>query len=165
MTDQPDLLEVGRIVKAHGLKGEVVVALTTNRVEERTAKGEQLWAGDRWLKTTACRPHQDKWLYTFEGVSGRTEAESLRGTVLSAEPLEDEGEVWVHHLVDRRLVDQHGNDHGPVVAVVANPAADLLELGDGRLVPLNFYVAHDEETVTVEVPLGLLDDGALETPR
>ena len=43
------LLEVGRIVKPHGLRGEVVVELVTNR-DERLAVGAVLWAGGRELE-------------------------------------------------------------------------------------------------------------------
>ncbi len=162
MSENPELLEVGRIVKAHGLKGEVVVVLTTNMIEERTASGTLLRAGDQWLKVVSARPHQDRWLYTFKEIGDRNSADLLRAKALYAEPIDDEGEVFVHELLGRRLIDQHGTDHGTVEAIVDNPAADLLELGDGRLVPLNFYVDHDELSVTVDVPAGLLDDEALD---
>ena len=160
------LLEVGRIEKAHGLKGEVVVGFVTNMTEARTAPGSVMFAdpggprsGER-MEVVRARPHKDKWLVVFAGHADRNAAEQLRGTVLMAEPIEDEDEVFVHELIDRRLIDQHGTDHGPVRSVIDNPAADLLELVDGRLVPLNFYVSHDDETVVVDVPDGLLDDSA-----
>ena len=55
-----------------------------------------------------------------------------------------------------------GVDHGPVVAVQANPASDLLELDSGALVPLRFVVGgveHDRDgrVVRVDPPDGLLD--------
>lgn len=159
----PDRLEVGRIDTAHGLRGEVVVSFVTNMVSERTTPGTRLWAENRWLTVVAARPHRKKWLVTFDGVADRTAADALRGLILEAEPLETEAEVFVHELVGRRLVDQHGTDHGTVASVIDNPASDLLELDDGRLVPLAFYVAHDETTVSVDVPVGLLDDGAVES--
>ncbi|MEM9614182.1 MAG: ribosome maturation factor RimM [Actinomycetota bacterium] len=154
-------LEVGRIGKAHGLKGEVVVDFSTDRTAERTARGAELWSDDRRLVVASARPHQQKWLIRFDGVADRDAAETLRGLVLAAEPLEDPEAVFVHELVGRTLIDQHGTDHGPVVAMIDNPASDLLELDDGRLVPLAFYVSHDDHTVTVDVPVGLLDDGAI----
>ena len=71
----------------------------------------------------------------------------------------DEVVAFVHELIGRRIIDQDGTDHGPVTAVVDNPASDLLELGDGRLVPLTFYRGSDPEagTIIVDVPAGLLD--------
>jgi len=47
-----------------------------------------------------------------------------------------------------------------VVALIDNPASDLLELDDGRLVPLAFLVGYEPGIrIDVEVPAGLLDDG------
>lgn len=157
-------LEVGRVGKAHGLRGEVVVTWITNLIDERTRPGSRFRAtggpilGEDWLTIATARPHQDRWLVRFEGVDDRTAADRLRGIVLEAEPLATEGDVFVHELVGKLLVDQHGTEHGTVVALVANPASDLLELGDGRLVPLAFYRSHDGERVEVDVPAGLLDD-------
>ncbi len=173
-----DLLEVGRIEKAHGLRGEVVVRLLTNMVDDRTAPGAVLRAGDRTLVIVRSRPHGDRWLVTFDGVDDRDRADALRGRTLLAEALTSDGTdpgppsvstdhgsevvAFVHELVGRRVVDQHGTDHGPVAAVIDNPASDLLELGDGRLVPLTFYRGLDAatDTISVDVPDGLLDDPA-----
>jgi len=46
-----------------------------------------------------------------------------------------------------------------VIALIDNPASDLLELDDGRLVPLAFLVGFEPGIrIDVEVPAGLLDD-------
>lgn len=155
---QEDLLEVGRVGKAHGLKGEVVVDFTTDRTDERAAPGVSLWSDERHFVVATARPHQQKWLIRFEGIERREEAELLRGLVLKAEAIDDPEAVFIHQLIGKRLVEADGTDHGPVVAVIDNPASDLLELDDGRLVPLAFYVSHDDQAVTVSVPAGLLDD-------
>lgn len=153
------LLEVGRITRAHGLKGGVVVDLVTDRVAERTAPGTVLWAGERALEVVTAQPHQGKkWLVAFAGVDSRVEAERLHGQVLRAEAIEDPDALFVHQLIGCTVVDQHGTAHGPVVSVVANPASDLLELADGRLVPMVFVTGSDGSEVTVSVPVGLLDD-------
>ena len=157
----PDLLEVGRIGKAHGLRGEVVVTWTTNFVAERTEPGTRLLADGEWLTVKVARPHQDRWLIGFDGIADRTRADLLRGRVLQAEPIDSEGDVFVHELVGKTLVDQHGSDHGTVVALIANPASDLLELDSGRLVPMAFYRSHDDASVLVDVPAGLLDDDSI----
>lgn len=170
------LLEVGYVGKAHGLKGEVVVHLTTDRIEERTAPGAvfvvageasvvageaSVAAGQPELVVRSARLQQRKatqelWVMGFEGVTGREAAEALRSTVLSAEPIEDPDAVFAHDVIGCRLVDQHGTVHGEIVALVANPASDLLELADGRLVPLAFLESADDQTVHVDVPDGLL---------
>lgn len=154
-----NLLEVGRITRAHGLKGGVVVDLVTDRVAERTAPGTVLWAGERPLEVVTAQPHQgNKWLIAFAGVSSREDADRLHSQVLRAEPIDDPEALFVHQLIGCTVVDQHGTAHGPVVAVVANPASDLLELADGRLIPMVFVTGSDGTEVTVSVPAGLLDD-------
>jgi len=149
-------LEVGRIVKPHGLRGEVVVELTTNRTE-RLDPGSRLYAGDVELEVLASSPHQHRWIVTFAGVEGREGSEALRDLILSAEPVEDPGELWVHELIGCRLVEPDGADHGTVVAVQANPASDLLVLDGGGLVPLRFVVEHRPGVVVADLPTGLLD--------
>ena len=82
--------------------------------------------------------------------------------VLSAHPIvdPDDDTLWLHELVGATVVDQHGTSHGTVVALLDNPASDLLELADGRLIPLVFVVDHEPGvSIQVDVPPGLLDDG------
>jgi 16S rRNA processing protein RimM len=151
------LLEVGRIGRAHGVKGEVIVHLSTDRTE-RVDPGSVLVAPGGPLTIISSRPHQNGWIVAFEGVFDRNGAEALRNQVLRAEALEDPDALWVHELVGSVLVTPDGAEHGTVASVEANPAADLLVLADGRLVPVNFIVASEPGRVTVDVPAGLLDD-------
>lgn len=154
-----DLLEVARIAKPHGIRGEVIVVLSTDRAERVEPGTVLVAAGDhRQLEIVASRPHQGRWIVTLAGVGDRTAAEALRGTVLLAEPLDDPDALWVHDLVGATLVDVTGTTHGTVESVQENPAADLLVLADGRMVPVNFVVSHEPGRVTVDVPPGLLDD-------
>jgi 16S rRNA processing protein RimM len=150
------MLEVGRVVKVHGLKGEVVVDLVTDRTE-RLAPGTVLATrlGDLVVRTS--KPYQHRWLVTFEGVEDRTGAERLRGLSLQAEPIEDPEAMWVHELVGSRVVDRAGVERGVVVAVLANPAHDLLELDTGHLVPMPFVVSCEGGVTAVDTPDGLFD--------
>ncbi len=150
------LLEIGRIDKPHGLNGQVVVSLVTNR-GERLDPGTVLQSDRGPLLVRTATPHLGRFIVTIDGVTDRTAADALRGVVLRAEALDDPDELWVHQLIGARLVDQHGDDHGEVVAVIDNPASDLLELADGQLVPLVFVRSFDAGvSVVVEVPVGLL---------
>jgi ribosomal 30S subunit maturation factor RimM len=63
----------------------------------------------------------------------------------------------VANLVGAELVDVDGASHGTVESVQENPAADLLVLSDGRLVPVNFVVSHEPGRVVVDPPEGLFD--------
>ena len=158
--DGPALLEVGRIDKPHGVRGEVVVSLVTQRLE-RLDPGSVLETGRGPLTVVSSRPHQHRHLVRFDRIDGRDAAEAWRGVVLSA-PLildADDETLWVHELVGATVVDQHGAEHGTVIALIDNPASDLLELDDGRLVPLAFLVGFEPGIrIDVEVPAGLLDD-------
>jgi 16S rRNA processing protein RimM len=143
--------------RAHGIRGEVAVTLTTDR-DERVASGSVLWAGERRLAVTSSRPHQGRWLVAFEGVADRSAAEALHGAVLSAEPLDDAGALWVHDLVGAEVVAAaDGARLGIVTAVEANPASDLLVLDGGGLVPLTFLVSSSPGRLVVDPPAGLLD--------
>jgi 16S rRNA processing protein RimM len=154
----PELLEVGRIGRPHGLNGEVAVSFVTDRVAERTTPGAELWAGETCLRVVSARPHRGRWLVFFEGVDDRDHAAGLTGTALRAAAVDDPDAIFVHQVVGKTVVDQHGTAHGPVASVLDNPASDLLELADGRLVPLVFVQEVDDTTVVVSVPAGLLDD-------
>jgi 16S rRNA processing protein RimM len=147
-------LEVGRVAKAHGLAGEVIVALVTDRTS-RVAPGGVLRAGDRELTVLASRPHGDRYLVRFDGVVDRAGAEALAGAVLTAEPIDDPDALWVHDLIGSRVEDVDGTVRGTVVAVQANPAHDLLELDTGALVPAVFIVSSADGTTVIDPPEGL----------
>jgi 16S rRNA processing protein RimM len=152
------LLEVGRIGRAHGVRGDVFVTLTTDRVE-RLAIGSRLKAGDRWLTVTAASRSNDRWRVHFEGVDDRNSAEALSRTVLAAEPIEDPDALWVHQLIGAEVIEATGTARGRCVAVIDNPAADLLELESGALVPAAFVVSVAEGVVTIDPPEGLFELG------
>lgn len=150
------LLEIGRVVKPHGIRGEVIVALTTN-VPGRLAPGVVLFADGRALEVDAARPHQGRWIVAFAGVTDRTAAEALRGAALHGEALDDDDALWVHELIGAEVVDTAGAVLGTVTSVEANPADDILVLDGGGLVPVTFVVAHEAGRVVVDPPPGLLE--------
>jgi 16S rRNA processing protein RimM len=150
------VLEVGRVTRAHGLGGEVVVLLTTDRTE-RLSVGSVLASDAGDLTVAAARPHQDRWIVAFEGRRDRAAAEALRGVALRAAPIDDPAELWVHDVVGARVVTVAGQEVGTCVSVLANPAADLIELDGGALVPMSFVVDHAPGRVTIDPPDGLFD--------
>jgi 16S rRNA processing protein RimM len=150
-------LEVGRITKPHGLRGEVIVELVTDRVE-RVTPGTVLHTDAGPLTIEGSSAHQGRWIVQFAGVDTREAAEALRGAVLLAEPLDDPDALWVHDLIGSDVVDAGGIRRGRVVSVVANPASDLLELDDGALVPARFVIGHGPGVVHVDPPDGLFEE-------
>ena len=55
------------------------------------------------------------------------------------------------------MVEADGTRRGRCVAVVDNPASDLLELESGALVPVTFVISVADGVVTIEPPDGLFD--------
>lgn len=151
-------LEVGRVAKSHGLRGDILIKFTTDRLAERTAVGSRLGIGDTEYVVVSAKPYQKQWLVHLEGVDDRDHADRLRGQLIDAEAIDDDDALFIHELIGCTVVDQHGTEHGLVAAVVANPASDLLELEDSRLIPMVFVRESVDGVVSVDVPDGLLDD-------
>jgi 16S rRNA processing protein RimM len=151
------LREVGRIGRAHGVKGQVYVSLITDRIE-RVAAGARLLAGSQWLTVVESRQQQQRWLVRFEGVDDRTAAEKLTNSILLAEPLADDSDaLWVHDLIGSKVVDQQGVERGTCVGVIDNPAHDILELDTGALIPVIFVLDCQNGITTIDPPEGLFD--------
>ena len=147
--------ELGRIGRAHGLKGEVQVTLMSD-LDARLAPGSVLEGDGGELIVATSRRHQARWLVRFEGIEDRTAAEGLRGTLLTTEVDVDEAQPG--DLVGREVVERDGTSHGHVAAVQANPAHDLLVLEDDTLVPVVFVVDDsDPARLVVDVPEGIFE--------
>jgi 16S rRNA processing protein RimM len=150
-------LEVGRIIKAQGLKGQVLVDLWSDRTE-RLAPGSELFTERGALRVAASIAHQQRFIVTFEGFDTREKAEAWRGVVLSAPRLDDESVIWIDQLYDAEVYDADGVRRGIVVGVEANPASDLLVLDSGALVPLTFVTTVEANVrIDVDVPEGLFE--------
>jgi 16S rRNA processing protein RimM len=155
MTD-PVLLEVGRVAKPHGLRGEVIVSLTTDRIE-RLNKGNVLITARGPLTIVSSAKHQERWRVRFEGYDDRNAADTLHGLALHAEAIDDPNAYFVHELIGCQVVDQQGVALGEVVSVEANAAHDMLVLEDETLIPLVFVVERRPGVLVVDLPEGLLD--------
>ena len=157
MTDERPTLEVGRIVKAHGLRGQVQVDLWSDRVE-RLESGVTLYSERGPLVVVAAAPHQARFIVSFDRIDSREEADRWRGIVLSAPRLVDESVIWIDQLYGAEVVDAQGVRRGVVVEVEANPASDLMVLDSGALVPLTFVVTLEANTrVQIDAPEGLFE--------
>jgi len=153
------LLEVGRIVKAHGIRGEVAVRLTAD-IPERVTPGSVFQTTRGPLTVERSKPFQQGYIIAFAGIADRNEAELLRGLLLKAEPLDlnDDDVIWIGDLFNALVVSTDGVERGRVVEVEENPASDLLVLDSGILIPLTFVVeVEPNERIVVEVPEGLFE--------
>ncbi|GCE75084.1 ribosome maturation factor RimM [Cellulomonas biazotea] len=139
------LLNVARIGRAHGLRGEVALDLRTDAPAERLALGtvlrtEPATAGP--LTVVGTRVQQGRWYVTFAEASDRTAAEALTGTtlVVEADEPDDDADAWYpHELAGLRAEHVDGRRLGEVVGLEHAPAHDVLVLreadGTRTLVP------------------------------
>ena len=138
--------------------------MTTDRLD-RVETGSRLFgAGRIFVIESHRRAGNGRIIAKIDGIDDRNTAEEFVDVELFGEPIDDPDALWAHQLIGARVVDQHGNDHGECRALVDNPAADLLELPSGALVPANFVVGVADGVIRVEIPDGLfeaqLDDGS-----
>ena len=167
-------LVVGRIGRAHGIKGEVSVEVRTDEPELRLAPGAVLAtdpAATGPLTIATGRVHSGRLMLRFEGVSDRTGAEALRNTLLIAEvdPAqvpEDPEEFYDHQLIDLDVVTTDGRQVGRITEVSHLPYQDLLVVGrpDGSEVLIPFVaeivpeVDLEAQRAVIDPPPGLLDE-------
>ncbi|MDQ7804320.1 ribosome maturation factor RimM [Amycolatopsis sp. A133] len=165
---------VGRIAKAHGIRGELAVDVRTDSPDERFKIGAAVTTrlrdgSQRELTIAAAREHSGRLLVRFEEVLTRDVAETLRGALLLADtdtlpPTEDPDEFYDHELAGLRAELTDGTVVGKVVEIVHSPAGELLELDvDGRevLVPFVRAIVPTVDVgggrVVLDPPEGLLD--------
>ena len=127
----PLWLAVGRITRAHGIKGEMAV-LPLSQITSRFQPGSHLFLGeqgDKPVTVSSSRPHGQRVLLSFEEVRDRTEAERLRGEFLfvpaSSAPELPEGEYWAHELIGCEAVTESGRSLGTIREVIHTPANDV----------------------------------------
>ena len=116
------------------------------------------------MTVVAARRQQDRWLVSLAELNDRTAAQQYTNTTIYAEPVDDPEALWVHELIGSDVVEVSGRSRGRCVAVVANPAADLLELDSGALVPVVFVTERRADTIVIDPPLGLFDDDEMKGP-
>jgi len=136
---------VGRVGRAHGVRGEVFVDVRTDDPDVRFAPGAVLFTGEdgsATLTVARSRWHSGRLVVAFEGATDRTAAESLAGTPLyrALEDRIEEAQAWYDHDIIGCSVHSGGAIVGTVTDVIHLPAQDLLsvDVGSGppRLVPL-----------------------------
>lgn len=161
----PERLVVGRIVKPHGITGEVSVE-PISQAPGRFDPGVILAVDEHEMVVASVRPHQGRLLIRFEGVTDRNAAEELRGADLTipsqaAAPL-PEGVYYPHQLQGCEVRDQAGTRLGTLVRVEDNPAHDhwivLTQTDEVMLPAVREFIVDvdlDARVVTVSPPEGL----------
>ncbi|MCL9666672.1 ribosome maturation factor RimM [Curtobacterium albidum] len=171
-------LRVGRITKAHGLKGGIKLELYTDDPDRRFTPGAEFtlqvpsdspWSG-KTLTIDELRWYNGHPVAFFEGVADRTAAESLARAILWVEQDADaetgEDDAWYDHQLVGLRVLRDGVEVGTVARVDHLPAQDLLAIDTPSrgevLVPFVSAIVPTVDiaagTVTVTPPTGLFED-------
>ncbi len=172
--DLTDFARIGRIVKTHGLAGEVSVAVTGNLPPDRLV-GLDVWfvpppASLRSARILGVRPGPKGPLLQLSGVGDADTADSLRGTTLLARadslPRDLPPDEAEPDPIGLRVLDEERGDLGCVCDVIVTGANDVWVIDGGAygqvLIPVIDAVIGDIEweagTVNVRLLPGLIED-------
>ncbi|OBH13820.1 ribosome maturation factor RimM [Mycobacterium sp. E1715] len=170
-------LTVGRVAKAHGIGGEVVVEIRTDDPGSRFAPGNTLrgrssrgGGGERDFVVESAREHGGRLLLRLAGVTDRDSADGLRGTLFVVDsddlpPIDEPDTYYDHQLEGLHVRTATGQDVGVVAEVLHTAGGELLAVrrGDGGEVLVPFVaaivtsVSLDDGAVEIDPPEGLLD--------
>lgn len=141
-------IALAAVAGAHGVRGEVRLKLFSDSIAN-IAHYERLYVGGQPKRLLDVRQSGNAPIATFEGVSDRSGAEALRGSLVEVDrsalqPLQ-EGEYYHADLIGLPAVDRESQPIGTIVAVENYGAGDLLEIEDdaGRrlLIPFRSGIA------------------------
>ena len=163
-----DMVLVGAITAAHGIRGEVKLrSFTADPAAIATYSPLETAAGGK-IEIAKLRTQKDGFIAILKGVTDRNAAEALRGTELFVprerlpEPGDDE--VYVHDLIGLAVHLADGSPLGEIVDVADYGAGDLIDVkvaGRKDTVLIPFAPQYVRETaaerVVVELPEGYLD--------
>jgi 16S rRNA processing protein RimM len=171
------LIIVGRIRKAHGIRGDVVVEPITDDPDSVFAQGRRLIAGTvsgdpakgtPELHVDSANPFKGGYIVHFAEIADRNAAETWRDRFLLA-PSDEltplaEDEVYIHELQGMRVELVSGELVGTVIETYELPQGltlDVQRATDTVMVPFDRIVTSVDRTsrvITIDPPLGLLDD-------
>jgi 16S rRNA processing protein RimM len=174
MDQDGGIVAVGRIHRAHGLHGVVVVEPMTAGAELVFTPGRELIAGtvkgqpaspERMLRIEMAEPFQAGFRVQFSGIGDRDEAERWRDRYLLAPraelPEPDENEIYLHDLVGLNVERNGGEIIGQVVAYYElrhDVMVEVQRVEDTVMIPYRFVTEVDleQKRLVVEPPDGLL---------
>lgn len=173
----PPPIIVGRIRKAHGVRGDVVVEALTDDPDLVFAAGRRLLAGDtagdpardgQELRIAASSPFKGGFIVHFAEIDDRTIAERWRDRFLLAPanelPRLAEDEVYVHDLIGMRVELESGALVGSVADTYELPQGLALDVARERgsvMIPYDRVVTsvdREKRVIRIDPPAGLLDD-------
>jgi 16S rRNA processing protein RimM len=172
VTGSPDLLLVGRVARAHGNKGQVIVNPETDFPEERFAAGHVLVVEQQGRtverRIASVRFHQGRPVLGLEGVATMDDADALAGAELKVPAAElaplPEQTYYRHDLVGCEVRTTGGAVVGNVAGVEGPLERSLLVVASPRgevMIPMiDGIVARVDvakRQIVVDPPDGLID--------
>jgi 16S rRNA processing protein RimM len=149
---------IGRVRRAHGIRGELVVEALTDAPDAIFAAGRRVFAGTRdgalsgdrrELRVVRSSPFKGGLIVAFEGIEDRSAADTWRDRYLLVPESEvqppDEGELFIHDLVGMQVVRLSGDALGVVTEVFELPQGPMMEVKRERGKPV--LLPFNEETV------------------
>ena len=158
----PELLAVGRVARAHGVRGRVLIA-PYNAESDALQRVRRLFIGEREFQVDRAERVNLGFLVALRGLGDRDGAEALRGQEVSVDraelPALADGEMYAVDLIGYEVSDPQGTVHGVVDDVEEAGPQDLLRLRGGTLVPLGLVkeVLPQARRIVVDAPEGLFD--------
>ncbi len=157
-----DLLEIGKIINTHGLKGEVKVVPWTDNADDMEAVSTVYvdFAGEKKKLTVQnIRYQKNNLIVKFHEINSIDEAELYKGLVISAERAElgelEEGVYYIADLIGLRAEDEEGKFIGTIKDVFNTGANDIYEIEREGKKPLLLPVI-DETVLEVNIPEGFV---------
>jgi 16S rRNA processing protein RimM len=165
------LIQIGRLGRAHGLRGEVVLDRVSLDAAELQSFGSFTWQGAngerRLLELASARPAAGALLVRFKGIYDRDRAGGLTNGQLYAErervPDAGPGMAYTFQLIGLRVVDANGRELGVVKDVISTGAHPIYVIAGAREIlvpavgPVVRRVDLDAGIITVDLPAGLED--------
>ena len=168
-------LEAGKIVRTHGVKGELCLEPWADSADFLRQVKEFYFdeEGRRPAGLQSSRVHKGRLLVTLEGVDTVERGDALRGRVLYLDRGEirlEEGRYFLQDLIGLRAVDgTTGAEYGTLAEVLNTPANDVYRIVRGEKEYLFPAVKHMIQRVDLEageialLPIpGIFDDGGEE---
>ncbi|MGL5979016.1 MAG: ribosome maturation factor RimM [Erysipelotrichaceae bacterium] len=160
-------INIGVIANTHGIKGDLKVKPLTDFVEQRFARGAEVFVqqGDKSIPFTVRNIRESKGmlLVTFKGFEDINQVEQYKGCYITVnvEDLHEleSDEIYHHELMGCEVMSEDGRYLGKVTEIIATGANDIIRVVDeaekGILIPYvkSFILTTDAKTKKITVRL------------
>jgi 16S rRNA processing protein RimM len=127
---EPEFLAVGRVIRPHGIKGDLTMKVLTD-FPERLRPGRTVYIGDEHqpFQINSARPHGQTLMIKFKGIDNREQAATYGGQTVFVQtekvPRLPEGEYYFHQLLGLTVIDEKGQVLGTLDSILETRANDV----------------------------------------